>query len=92
MASDDGGPAFPRPDWSGSWAGPYTFSGMTLRDWFAGHVLAGKLPTETFTMEVGFDEDAEAVRERWRAELAQFCYVMADAMLEARKVKHDGAR
>jgi hypothetical protein len=38
---EDGGPAFPRPDWNGSWVGPDTFSGLSLRDWFAGQALAG---------------------------------------------------
>jgi hypothetical protein len=40
----DGGPAFPRPDWNGSWRGPDTFPGMSLRDWFAGQALASFVP------------------------------------------------
>lgn len=36
---DDGGAAFPRPDWNGSWVGPNSYRGMSLRDWFAGQAL-----------------------------------------------------
>lgn len=75
---DDGGQAFPRP------ASTDTFNdenyapqrGMTLRDWFAGQVLAQAylqwIPGCTWF-------DAESAR------MAQECYSIADAMLKARK-------
>lgn len=34
---DDGGPAFPGETWNGD---RVLFTGMTLRDWFAGQALA----------------------------------------------------
>lgn len=40
---NNGGPAFPQNDLSGYGMGPagYGNGGMSLRDWFAGQVLAG---------------------------------------------------
>ncbi len=63
---DNGGPAFPMaPDVSGHW------SGMTLRDWFAGQALAGMLTNP---------DDLHGA-----ADAAKIAYAMADAMLEARE-------
>lgn len=63
---DDGGPAFPT---SLSAEGP--FGGMSLRDWFAGHALAGLI--------------AQTTKADLAEEFARQAYVAADAMLEARK-------
>lgn len=52
--------------------------GMTLRDWFAGQALAGV----TADPNIMLDDP----------KLAGVAYRVADAMLEARKVKHDGTR
>ena len=67
---DDGGPAFPVLYGQTNGA-----DGMTLRDWFAGHALAGECAAQE-TAICG----TSAARE-----LAVRCYAMADAMLAARK-------
>lgn len=71
---DDGGPAFPT---SLSAEGP--FGGMTLRDWFAGHALAGWLAT--YSPRISHPADREGSPEL----LAKDAYTLADAMIEARK-------
>jgi len=50
------------------------YAGMTLRDWFAGMALQGQ------AHRFGNPYDAREI-------LAQDCYDIADAMLEAREVK-----
>jgi hypothetical protein len=62
----DGGPAFPV---YGS-EKLYTPEGMSLRDWFAGQVLAGWSEGELI-----IEPDAAAA----------YCYALADAMLKARE-------
>ena len=62
---DNGGPAFPVG--SGPWK---DFPGMTLRDWFAGMVLAG----------INVDPDPESSPE----DRAKWAYSDADAMLAER--------
>ena len=73
---NDGGPAFPRPTYVAFEAG-----GMSLRDWFAGHALAGMAgeyrTAQMYTCE--FDETCESI--------AKSAYELADAMLKAREVK-----
>lgn len=49
--------------------------GMTLRDWFAGQALAGWVS----------DPGVGAADAAQRQNLAEICYAIADAMLEARK-------
>ncbi len=66
--TNTGGPAYPSPRWEG-WGSPQ--EGMTLRDYFAGQAIAGKLP-----MSGGMYEAAD---------YARFAYEMADAMLKARE-------
>ncbi len=61
-ATNDGGQAFPQ----------LNSTGMTLRDWFAGQVLAGGLFSTEFL--IGKPKSA-----------ALLAYDMADAMIEARK-------
>lgn len=71
---DDGGPAFPVPSPVFDDVQHGESVGMTLRDYFAGQIMAGvatKLSMEWFTMS-----DAEL--------LAQRVYMYADAMLRAR--------
>lgn len=58
---NDGGPAFPVDE--------QYFSGMTLRDWFAGQALANR-----YTQEARDDK-----------KVAQWAYQIADAMLSARE-------
>lgn len=75
MSIKDGGPAFPR-------AGFYAASGydndpaagMSLRDWFAGHALAGLLA-----------RDFGSTNEGQLQEIAEKAYDLADAMLTDRE-------
>ena len=67
---NDGGPAFP----VGFNPGGAYFSGMSLRDWFAGQALAGALASPK--LKVPFNVD----------EISFNCYNMADAML----ARHEG--
>lgn len=67
--NSQGGTAFPTDiEDAGAW------TGMTLRDWFAGQALSGWLasfgPDDTLSDKAG---------------VARFSYEVADAMLEARK-------
>ncbi len=80
----DGGPAFPTEEFTPYPHGGGTTSrkgGMTLRDWFAGQVLAN------FVMD---QESLQALRHgaapdnEW---VASFCYAAADAMIAARSTE-----
>lgn len=62
---DDGGRAFPVP------SGTFGLNGMSMRDWFAGHVIAA------MAQSAGFDGAP------W-AKLADDAYAAADAMIAAR--------
>jgi hypothetical protein len=72
----DGGPAFPRPIGeykevgAGSWSSAQT--GMSLRDYFAAHVMTGWL--------AGLPAEATVLDES----VARRAYLIADAMLAAR--------
>ena len=72
---DNGGSAFPRPDWNGSWTGSDIFKGMSLRDWFAGQALMSMLSAP------------DKISDSTYSVAAGLSYKFADAMLEARKVK-----
>jgi hypothetical protein len=70
---NDGGPAFPAPI-----IGVDGHEGMTLRDYFAAKALRGTFyPAILNSLNSGDDLDC--------LKLAKMTYVMADAMLEARK-------
>jgi len=71
MEKGTGGPAFPVTFEGGSNNGdaPFFHEGMTLRDYFAGQALAGTGNVNYHTIK----------------EMAETCYKIADAMLEARK-------
>ncbi|ELI9044540.1 hypothetical protein RSM66_002799 [Pseudomonas aeruginosa] len=71
MSKDDGGPAFARPagDYSGTRHGNAAQAGMTLRDYFAAKVLAGRS-----AIPGTIDPDYEG----------KIAYQLADAMLAAR--------
>ena len=83
----DGGPAFPVPSED---SGP----GMSLRDWFAGQAIAGfACPDESTAVETmpltaaGAVAEANARIRRAREacrEAAEFAYMVADALLQAR--------
>ena len=71
---DDGGPAFPSDILIGhAVKASKPFSGMSLRDWFAGQALAGAIDR---WLEVRGSDDKE---------ISGWAYEIADAMLEARK-------
>jgi hypothetical protein len=71
---NDGGPAFPVADTVHSTGQvQYGFTGMTLRDYFAGQALAGALADPTCDLSP--------------IELAKIAYREADAMLAAREGK-----
>ena len=67
---NDGGAAFP-------WSPLLGYGGMSLRDYFAGQVLSGMMANSDLPdlMKVGW------VADTW----CGVCYVIADAMLKARK-------
>ena len=78
-----GGPAFPAPELGAQDFGqPWAYPGMTLRDYFAAKAMPACY-AEYFTHANihGFDEG-------WKMGVALDAYAMADAMLEARGVKH----
>ena len=60
-----------------------TYAGMTLRDYFAGQVLAGELSSQS--ADSGhYDYDGKLLADR--------CYALADAMIARRNSKRgDGA-
>lgn len=78
---NDGGPAFPHEGFKADYEIgkgpvqiPHIFSGMSLRDWFAGQALSGLCANEkVLAADGGFTETNFKV-----------CYQMADAMLAAR--------
>jgi hypothetical protein len=71
--NDDGGPAFPfeERDANGQFR---QFSGMTLRDWFAGQALNGCQRPSADGSEYSNAKD-----------IAEAAYSIADAMIAARK-------
>lgn len=80
---DDGGPAFPGgvagPEY-GNQAGNPMEEGMSLRDWFAGQVLAGIVAN--VAVLVDFGNSGEHI-----SGVAPLCFCIADAMIETRKEK-----
>ena len=62
--------AFPSPDWNGKWEGPDANHGMSLRDWFVGHIAAAAVGSG-----VPFEPKA----------LARDSFMLADAMLAERE-------
>lgn len=76
MPPYDGGPAFPGTEFYDE--RPIgACEGMSLRDYFAGQALAA------FTR--GFDQEHTHSNPGNTPTIAQKCYQMADALLEARK-------
>lgn len=72
---NDGGPAFPQGHMDGPCVNP---EGMSLRDWFAGQVLAGMAASSTWSGN--FDCDNPVYLEA----VSEVAYTAADAMLKAR--------
>lgn len=71
----DGGPAFPVPQA----LDPMTHLGMTLRDYYAGQALAGITASCPWNHRPGASEALD---------IAGDCYMIADAMLEAREASN----
>jgi hypothetical protein len=67
--SKDGGPAFPNLKANDSGPRDARNGGMSLRDWFAGQVIAGRSSSDP----------------KMRAGYARSAYAMADAMLAERE-------
>lgn len=72
MKKNNGGPAFPTIDYEGTPDGqlPVSYWGMSLRDWFAGHVVSPMLIQAYGNTP---------------AALAEKAYQLADAMLQERE-------
>jgi hypothetical protein len=82
---DTGGPAFPQNDLSSYGIGPSeNNAGMTLRDWFAGQAMAAMLTGVVGKIGAGSDVHAYATGP-CNAVIVDRAYVIADAMLAARK-------
>lgn len=84
-AKSNGGPAFPLQSIGPDFAPGY--AGMSLRDWIAGQVIASEVSTtdgEALHVPFGMTYD-EALADYWLGR-AEFSYLVADAMLAARKV------
>jgi hypothetical protein len=77
--TDNGGPAFPEQNIMayGNMMKAETTPGMTLRDWFAGQVLAGQ-----WTLR---ESEAAHIEQPTATNMAASAYRIADAMLAARK-------
>jgi len=69
---EDGGPAFPRPCGTNSFADSPASLGMSLRDWFAGMCLALYMPNHVWDKSL-------------TQYIAESCYRQADAMLKERE-------
>lgn len=74
---DNGGTAFPGPNFTQSGNPNGHSMGMTLRDWFAGQALSGVV--------VQCAGDARALGQTTEQMLAERAYELADAMIAARK-------
>lgn len=81
--TDNGGPAFPVPASFDQASGYHIRAqgGMSLRDWFAGQVLASNIPEAAFS---GATEKGIAAVEAARI-AAGTAYALADAMLNMRE-------
>lgn len=96
-AQDNGGPAFPCSHQNQMNGSPTEeMSGMTLRDYFAVHepldpnesigtALAEQLVGSPLPRNEDGTYDALAVSKYWARAEAEYRYMRADAMLEARK-------
>ena len=80
---DDGGPAFPMPMSYSPDTGPMAGQdGMSLRDWFAGQAISGLAPLFYDSAPDADNPDGDDPEQ-----IARTAYLLADAMLAARKVQ-----
>ena len=81
--NDDGGPAFPRVHPADVDGQVDIYHGMSMRDYFAANAINGWLSNQSATpVEAGIDN---ANPQDLAKVAALFGYMVADAMLEARK-------
>lgn len=77
----NGGPAFPSEERiygaDGTVLQKVEYRGMTLRDWFAGQVLAGMMACDPAIVDGKYEPDI----------VARSCFALADAMLKARQAR-----
>lgn len=78
---EDGGPAFPTENAHQSSGTTWHHEGMTLRNYFAAKVL----PAVYRDFWDGVRANLYAPTEDWRGDIARDAYLVADAMLKARK-------
>jgi hypothetical protein len=83
---DNGGPAFPTHAEPVIGGYPVPIGGMSLRDWFAGQAMAAMLTGVVGRIGAAKDVYAYAAGPCNSVIVAR-AYAIADAMLEARKVK-----
>lgn len=81
-ALGDGGPAFPRPDWNGSWNGPDSFTGMSLRQWYAGMAMTSVAAS---IMKAG--AESGALPAAVAGTIAAVSVELADALILAERAK-----
>lgn len=87
MSDKDGGPAFPGKRWEENFTKEISYQGMTLRDYFAASTLTGFMSQDdNRTPQTYYEkEDINAWRKKIHKLDSEYCYAMADAMIEARK-------
>jgi hypothetical protein len=73
---NDGGQAFPMPASETSQGGHFEQPGMSLRDWFAGQIMAAALTNA---------ENLRLVDDDTLIDASKVAYRVADAMLKARE-------
>ena len=90
MTTDDGGPVFPG-EYVAVYGDDKQYSGMSLRDWFAGQALAGFLasPHNEGVWSERNNDDASDGAGADQTDIAECAYQYADAMLATRKDQPD---
>lgn len=84
---DDGGPAFP----SHGTMGEREHCGMSLRDWYAGQALIGLASgSQEIELDVKVGESVKDARQRYWQNIAYGAYVIADALIAAKRKSEEG--
>lgn len=87
---NDGGAAFPETRWDDATRQEVQWTGMTLRDWFAGQALSG-LAASGILRDLGacgYDgtiDTLEQATDKAIRQAAMYAYKQADAMIAARE-------
>lgn len=85
MSKETGGPAFPELGNVGYNSDWQSEGGMTLRDYFAGHVVTNIQGTNPNLPGMPASVSTYPQPEELAQRQAKWAYLVADAMLEARK-------